>query len=334
MSDRRSLIAVQDSLLAIFADPLSNPPESKLVAMMEPQTFLELLDSHGLLSLAVRLLAPVAEELPTQWQVHLRAAEEQSVIGSAVTLMLEDHGRRIATLFDGADAGVNFQLLKGSTFAAYYPYRSDRPYTDIDFLVERAALGQCQDILLAAGYHRLHRPADNSDRYQEYQFGRSSQPGLLIEIHGDIVHRPALRRKVGLDLRALSLATDGGRHKVAGDFLVACLHGTAGHKLHALRFLTDVLQTARAMDEPARRHLAGQLPHLKATPEVMIALDAAELVFAEPIIAETRAALRLKRGPAILRRIDLLRTIGAGAIQSKLRRHAMRQWQLKLAPRG
>ena len=72
---------------------------------------------------------------------------------AASTFRLDVKGAEIRQAFNAA--GIRTVLLKGPAFARLYPDPRSREYSDVDLLVDPAAVQRAQQVLVAAGFRRF-----------------------------------------------------------------------------------------------------------------------------------------------------------------------------------
>ena len=157
-----------------------------------------------------------------------------------------------------AARGLRAVLLKGADFAArLYPAAGLRYYRDVDVLTEPSATRPAARLMEALGYAPV-KPSftRRHPEWQEYAWRRRDGQGALVEIHGDLVHSPALRRRTSVGLKDLDLepAPVGSRlpsrPSPASLLVVAAVHAAISHTFGRLQPLCDVLQAARGAAGP------------------------------------------------------------------------------------
>ena len=104
------------------------------------------------------------------------------------------------------DQGLTAIIVKGPVFASeLYPVAGDRPFTDLDILAPPEEFDAIGAVLMSMGLHQHKRDRfDRSEANQEQKWISADDPNLLIEVHGDLVHYPGLRRRVRLDHATLA----------------------------------------------------------------------------------------------------------------------------------
>ena len=165
------------------------------------------------------------------------------------SLLLRHHGRSITGAF--AEAGIPAAIVKGPVFAErIYKVPSDRPFTDIDLLTAPENLAKANAVLSSLGFVALTKQVwDKSDSNQEYKWGRSDNPNVLIELHGNLVHYASFRRLLSYSYTDLLRAGGGDPTAPAALLMTAVIHAACGHKFHRLQFAVDIIQAARALPE-------------------------------------------------------------------------------------
>ncbi|TGS90143.1 hypothetical protein EN856_39175, partial [Mesorhizobium sp. M8A.F.Ca.ET.213.01.1.1] len=88
-----------------------------------------------------------------------------------------------------------------------YKHVSDRPFTDIDILVEPASINDANQVIGASSFE-LHSGEAQSHDLQEFKWLEKENSSLLIELHGNLVHDSGMRRRLSLGFRELQ-AIDG-----------------------------------------------------------------------------------------------------------------------------
>jgi hypothetical protein len=225
-------------------------------------------------------------------------------------------------------AGFEAALVKGPVFAArLYRLVSDRPYTDIDLLVAASAREAVSGALERAGFVRLQKAVfDRSSAYEEQKWSLPDIPEGLLEVHANLVHYPALRRKVSFGYRELVAAGDGDPEAPPSLFFTAVVHASLGHKFHQLRMLVDILQAWRNLGPEDRRSLAALARALGLETETSVCLTLVSDLFDEPgarDVAVSLAGTPAARAASML--VDAPTLLAAPRSRlSWLRRHAFR----------
>jgi hypothetical protein len=245
-------------------------------------------------------------------------------------MLLDRHARKIFRRF--AEAGVEAAIVKGPTFAdTLYRDRSDRPFTDIDFLIPAEHLEAANRLIPDLGFVRPQKTWDNSDRDREYKWLASGNSSVLIELHGDLVHYPMLRRQVSFGYRGLAAVENGVRNRPAAMLMVAVVHAACGHKFHQLSLLVDVLQAVRRLTVAEAEWFVEATVSMGARLEAAVTLDLVSRLFGEPQAAELSSRLgghwAIRLGHRLIGPEVILATDSAGQRHSRLRRHGFRVLQ-------
>lgn len=212
--------------------------------------------------------------------------------GSAETLhrvgqtMLLD-GLRLELSAALAAKGVPASVVKGSVFAErLYAVRSDRLFSDVDLLVDPSFMEEAGVVMAGLGYVREGKAWDNSSRDMEYKFVHPRHPTALVELHGNLVHYPLLRRRVSFGLRELLAAGDGDGEAPAALLATAVVHATLGHKLDRLQMLVDVLQAVRHLPRQDFGGAAATLSELGLGLECAVCLSVTARLFGDEAVAD------------------------------------------------
>lgn len=304
-------------LFKAIADPLGEPVE---VPAADVPQIVDLAIRHRLSALVARRLAhsrvvPGCERL-----------RDDALTLTALTLRLDRCWSEIGD--DFAHKGVRARLVKGPDFAAaLYPVAADRPFTDLDLLVHEDELDDVAEILQARGLVQSGRRGRRSETpMAEQKWRHQEDPGLLVEVHTDLVHYPHLRSRVRFNLAILN---GPDLSDALARFLIATVHGLLGHKLHEYRMVVDLLQSYRALSALERLALPQVSRSLGLAFEVGIAVGLLDRLYGVPdgsrVVTQTgRSASRLAGcllGPREV--LDPSRQPGP-----RLRRHAVRALQV------
>lgn len=220
---------------------------------------LDLAEAHGVLPIVLRKLGDQISEV--------RLAELRQQMAERIGPML--HLRTVWARVNALAAqGQAAAVVKGPELAdAAYTVRGDRPFTDLDILAMPEAYPALGELLQGLGYRLYRKPMmDHTEANQEQKWIHPEIPALLIEVHGNIVHYAALRRRVSFGYGELRRC-EASSPELARFFTVI-VHATLGHKLHQLKMLIDVLQTYRRLSAAD----IGALPRLAA--ELRLSLEA------------------------------------------------------------
>jgi hypothetical protein len=226
---------------------LSDPEAPAPAAAVEPTRLARLLaaaDRHGVLAIVFRKCREAAA--PAQVALVLDPYRPRVVGAVGQAMLLERTAQKLVQKF--ADDGVRATIVKGPVFAdRLYRHRSDRPFTDIDFLVAPDSLDAANAAIEFLGFDRPTKTWDNSHRNREYKWLSRENPSILVELHGDLVHYPALRRRISFGYDRLLEAGNGVPDSPPALLMTAVVHAACGHKFHELGLLVDVLQAVRRL---------------------------------------------------------------------------------------
>ncbi|NKB28988.1 MAG: hypothetical protein GKR99_16135 [Rhodobacteraceae bacterium] len=212
-----------DDLFCRLADPVA---ATEKVSDADIPELAKMASSHNVSTILYRKiggarLAALAPEL---------VAEVEGL--TAMTLRLESLLPGLRAAF--SSRGVDPIIVKGPVFAErLYPDPADRPFTDIDIVASPDDFDAIGEILTDLGlYQHVKDRFDRSEANQEQKWISDADPNLLIELHGDLVHYPGLRRRVRLGHGELMSLGPGSATAL---FLTAVAHGALGHKFHTQR---------------------------------------------------------------------------------------------------
>jgi hypothetical protein len=312
--------AAIDHLLSRLADPEAEAPdvpESRLAEICARAT-------------AHRVEAVVLRKLQAHGaHPQVRGLSDRVLQATALTMMLEARVRPIDAAIRQRDLPAC--IVKGGLFASrLFRHPADRPWTDIDILADPAARADIASVLRDLGY-RYGGAEGAENRKREEKWGDPDQPNLLIELHGDLVHYPMLRRGVRFGWAELVAAGEGDPQAPLALFATAVVHASLGHKFHELRLMVDVLQAFRALGPEDRAALPRRMAALSLRLEAALTLrliadlfdhaDAREMADTLDLPVQSRLAARLVRSR------DVLGADGPRLGSSHLRRHAFRWLQ-------
>jgi hypothetical protein len=321
-------------LLALLADPEIEP---RRLAGLESGWMPELVSMarrHGVLRIVKRNLGLADDVHGTDLSGQLsREFDEEHLAEAGLSLLLEHHRKLIFEQF--ADAGVPAAVVKGPLFARkLYTHQSDRQFTDIDVLIDMGAMDQASRIIKACGFRlsQKHR-FDNSARYQEYKWLLDSrQDTLLVELHTNLVHYPALRRRVSFGYAELMQSGGGDPESFVALLMVAVIHASCGHKFHNLKLLVDVLQAARRITPDAVSTLVKVSRDLNAELEALVAISIAGALFDDRSVVDLAASFQTRLAGVLGKRLVKPKMVvdsgSPNGFQSRLRRNAFRWLQI------
>ncbi|MEM6462757.1 MAG: nucleotidyltransferase family protein [Pseudomonadota bacterium] len=153
-----------------------------------------------------------------------------------------------------ASENLDATIVKGPVFAnMLYKHRGDRPFTDIDVLCTDDARIRLGAFLSERGFEQYRRAVfDKSVANQEEKWVRRDVPAEIVELHGNLVHYPGLRRQASFGWRELHSIDPANPRAPLSLFFTAVVHASLGHKFHQLRLLVDILQAYRNLDASDR----------------------------------------------------------------------------------
>jgi hypothetical protein len=236
---------------------------------------------HGVLPIVWRKFRTMASQrgLGEAFRSEMQRAGDTIAIMAGQSLLLRHHGRSITAAF--AEAGIPAAIVKGPIFAErIYKVPADRPFTDIDLLTAPENLAKANAILPSLGFVALTKQVwDKSDSNQEYKWGRSDNPNILIELHGNLVHYASFRRLLSYSYVDLLRAGNGDPNAPAALLTTAVIHAACGHKFHRLQFAVDIIQAARALPDSDIPQLERAARAIGAELELAVSLNLAGELF-------------------------------------------------------
>jgi hypothetical protein len=330
------LTSAEEKLLLRYADPeasaidAANLPAKTLMALLDNAEF------HGILPIMLRKLQERGDaHLPPDagLQGKLNGLRDKATIATGQSMLLQYHGDRIMKGL--AAENIPARIVKGPVFARkLYRNISDRPFTDIDILVEPANLARANQVIAACGFELGSNEAQ-SYQLQEFKWLEKENSSLLVELHGDLVHDSGMRRRLSLGFREL-LAIDGEATDTPAALLtIAIVHAAGGHKFHRLQLCVDVLQGVRALtsaESETRLFEAARMAGIEL--ELAIVLNVTGRLFDESraldLAGRIKPDLSIRLARRLITRDTLLNVNSRDKIASRLRRDAFR-WIQRLA---
>jgi hypothetical protein len=288
----------QKLLLLDLCEPGSE--KTSAVSDSDIQPLLVAAKAHGVLPVVVRRLSQFANVRENA--DFLRAKYDVEIV-TGQSMLLSHFGGQVSAAFKSA--GVRFTIVKGPTFATHlYQNRTDRPFTDVDFLVHVDDIDQANNAMRSLGLVMngfADRPAEV---YGEYKWEPPDGRNVLIELHTNLVHSPKLREGVSLSYETLQRAGDGVPEAPAALMLVAGMHASFSHQFERLQLLVDVLQAARNVTrQGAISQTVRACREIGADLAVSTALDLAARAFAAPearTLADAISANRYRHVASLL----------------------------------
>ncbi|MEM1039604.1 MAG: nucleotidyltransferase family protein [Pseudomonadota bacterium] len=233
-------------LLAAMSDP--DVPDGAVVASFG-HISVAVLDHAVLQSvepIVLRNLKAASDEaLPDHVNQWVATQKDQQFWANVQSMSLAARGDVIARAF--FDAGIDHVIVKGSVFAKHlYPFESDRPFTDVDFLVKETDLERVPAIMHSLGYSGSIG-IDTKFDLLEQKWVVEDDRSVLIEVHGNLVHYPRLRSRISYGYAEAQICRAEGAHEPVHWLMTAVAHASAGHKFHNLKLIVDVLQAVRSL---------------------------------------------------------------------------------------
>lgn len=278
------------TMLAKLADPEApaiDVPEQELNAL-----------------LALANLHRVGNILWRKFGSNVESQEGEQTLARVGQSMLLDSLRH--DIMDGfKEKGVSACIVKGPVFAQrLYASTSDRLFTDIDLLIDPVDMPKALLTMSELGYNRPTKAWDNSDRDMEYKFYHPDQPIVLIELHGNLVHYPLLRRRASFGLRDLLQAGEGDGEAPNALLATAIVHATLGHKIDHVQMLVDVLQATRNLPREDFANAAAILTKMRLGLECAVCLSVVGQLFDDDAVNEFashfRYGIRAKLGRLLI----------------------------------
>ena len=324
-----SLTNAEERLLLRFADPEAAPVGEDLSA----KTLTALLDNaefHGVLPIMLRKLQERGDaRLPSDagLQARLEDLRQKATIATGQSMLLQYHGDRIMKGL--AADNVPARIVKGPVFARkLYRNISDRPFTDIDILVEPANLARANRVIAACGF-KLGSNEAESYELQEFKWLEKENSSLLVELHGDLVHDTGMRRRLSLGFQELRAIDGQATDTPAALLTIAIVHAAGGHKFHRLQLCVDVLQGVRALQSPeaeARLFDAARMTGIEL--ELAVVLNVTGQLFDESRALELAGRIKPDLSIRLARRLITTNTLlgvnSRDKLGSRLRRDAFR----------
>jgi len=331
------LTPADEKLLLNYADP-----EAELAVVPRVGSLLALLDNaefHGVLPIMLRKLREAGDaHLPQDADLQARLDElrEASTLVTGQSMLLQYHGERIMKAL--AAKAIPARIVKGPVFARkLYKHVSDRPFTDIDILVEPASINDANRVIAASGFELCSGEAQSHD-LQEFKWLEKENSSLLIELHGNLVHDSGMRRRLSLGFRDLQAIDGDGTDTPAALLTIAIVHAAGGHKFHRLQLCVDVLQGVRALQSAAaeaRLLEAARMTGIEL--ELATVLDVTGRLFDEAQALDLADRIKPDLGIRLARRLitreTLLGVNSRDKMRSRLRRDAFRWIQRLARPR-
>lgn len=262
-----NLSSEDEDILLRLADPAAPAAQPTNLSRERFEAIAAHADLHGVLPIVLRKFSEIGagdRQQVAPYDAQLRQLRDQSVITIGQSMLLQHRGERAVHAL--SMAGIPARIVKGPIFSrALYSHHSDRPFTDIDIVVEPENLERASSIMEQLDFV-LEGDADTSRQLQEFKWVARDNRKLLIEIQGNLVHGAGMRRRLSLGFTELA-KLDGERLNSPATLLTtAIVHASGGHKFNSLRLCVDVLQGVR---------------QLQSADDEKDAMDAARMIGAE-----------------------------------------------------
>jgi hypothetical protein len=271
----------EQTLFAGLADPEKEANPEDWTSEAQAIRMLSVARLHGVLPIVWRKFRTMHP--PTgpgdAFRSEMQRAGDTVAIMAGQSLLLRHHSRSITGAF--AEAGIPVAIVKGPVFAErIYKVAADRPFTDIDLLTAPENLAKANAALPSLGFVALTRQVwDKSDSNQEYKWGRTDNPNILIELHGNLVHYASFRRLLSYSYDDLLRAGDGDPTAPTALLMTTVIHAACGHKFHRLQFAVDIIQAARALPDADIPQLERAARSIGAELELAVSLNLAGKLF-------------------------------------------------------
>lgn len=289
---------------------------------------------HGVLPVMARKLRDMpAGSLPDDpaSRAMLDALAERGTYAVGHSLMLRYHGKRVFDAFRAA--GLKAAMLKGPVFAdRLYATPTDRPFTDVDIILDEDDLRAANAMMTDLGFE--YTPDGDADRFsalQEFKWLLVGNRAVMIELHGNLVHSPYLRRRLSFGLTDLLIAGESDAQGPAALVMVAVIHAAGGHKFSKLQLMVDIVQAVRALPPGGEETVLRVGKMLRAEFEVAVALRTAGDTLGDQRTLDLAAGLPASRAVIVSRRLVTPTVVLAApttrGLSSRLRRDAFRMIQ-------
>jgi hypothetical protein len=210
----------------------------------EAHAILEAASAHGVLPAVLRGLAQASRASGGAGGAALAQARARLAAQAGFGLLLSHHAARLLPAL--AEAGIGATLVKGACFARrIYPDQGLRGFTDLDILVAQQDRRAAGEVLARLGFVEETPEYRAGEDYAEEKWLLAADRSVMVELHGDLVHNPRLRRALHLDRAALLAAGGGDAEDTSALLLVAAVHGATSHQFDRLQHVVDVLLLGR-----------------------------------------------------------------------------------------
>ena len=312
-----------DNWIVHCADPfgsIARQPAGRLLPECVDE-LIEQADAHGVLGALLQNFPSFATD--PAFATGLKAAQRRHRENAAFSLMLtREAGVLMASVRDVAAA-----VVKGPVFArTIYPKTSLRCFTDIDVLIEPAALARMDEALADLGFRMAESNPASGPR--EWKWLHRDNERVMVEVQTDLIHAYHLRDVMSLPFSVIADKPDGP----AALLLVALVHG-GGHQYERLQHVVDICQAARALQgDGEERRFEALIQAANARFVAVVGLGLAHRIFREPRCREIARALGPVRhqrlAGVLLDQAVVMSTMDARRARYGWRRQAFR-WLIK-----
>lgn len=330
------LSPAEEKLLLDFADPEAPADRGRNLSASSLMALLANAEFHGVLPIMLRKLREIGDtDLPADAALRQKLSElrDQATLATGQSMLLQYHGDRIMKAL--AAQGVRARIVKGPVFARkLYRHATDRPFTDIDMLVDPTSIDEANSVIAECGFVLASGEA-HSHELQEFKWLEKENSSLLIELHGNLVHDCGMRRRLSLGFRQLKIIDGGEVDTPASLLTIAIVHAAGGHKFHRLQLCVDVLQGVRALQSPeAEERLLEAARMTGIELELATVLNVTGRLFDEPraitLANRIKPDLSIRLAKWLITGNMLLRVNSREKVRSRLSRDAFR-WVQRLA---
>ena len=322
------------ALLCSLADPEADAPSPSNLDPPIVDDVVVAADGHGVLTTVARKLREAQFDvgtLPKHGRRIVEQLEDRATIVVGQTMLLEHYSSRIMRRF--AAERIRAAIVKGPVFAdRLYRNRFERPFTDVDILINPGSASVAGAILTDEGFEGQRRGYwDTSERKREFQWRLAANKSIMIELHENLVHSPALRHRVSFALDDFVGISHDQTDSAAVLLIIAIIHASCGHKFHRLRMLVDVLQAVRALPPRDVPVFEAGVAQLAIELETVVALGLISALFGDPRARELAATFgetfASRIGSRLITTASILDAVPTASPESRLRRHAFRWLQ-------
>lgn len=270
------------ALLLRLADPEREPGDLSSVTNQTLFRVLAAARERGVAEILLRKLDSWLKDhgsLSAEHQALIESLRQDKMQLVAKTMLLDHHAKAISSLFRQQE--VRAEIVKGPSFSdALYANRGDRIYSDIDFLVALEDQPKANMILQDYGALMSEEKKNEALHTLEYPWVLpTSTIKILIELQGDLIHSPRLRRHVRYGYREHTVADEMGAPETLKLLIAAVIHTSCGNKFNVLKVFVDVLQACRKIQESDHSKLVELAKKLRLEFEIGTTLNLVARLF-------------------------------------------------------